>query len=94
VNQKHLEELIAVGEHDRIFPLFTREDLAQRWGKKRTTVHELSKTRPDFPKPIIGIFKSEVKPYYPLFEVERFEREYKQLTEGKQGRKLELKVTE
>jgi hypothetical protein len=73
---KELNELITVGQHDKIFPLFSKADLAKRWGKSLQGVHWLAENQNNFPKPI-EIFYSDSanNVYYPLCEVLRYEQE-------------------
>jgi hypothetical protein len=75
---KHLEELIAVGQHDKIFPLFNKTDLAERWGISKAGVSWILKHKENAPQPISEIFHSKpYREYYPLFEVLRYEQERK-----------------
>jgi hypothetical protein len=73
---KELNELIAVGQHDKIFPLFNRQDLAKRWEKTTGGVTWIFQNHENAPKPINEIFQSvPYREYYPYFEVLRYEKE-------------------
>lgn len=56
-----------------IFPLQTPASLAARWGVDRTLVQRRKERHKDFPKPVKG-FVDGASSYYPMYEVERYER--------------------
>lgn len=69
-------KLIELNYEARIFPLFTRQDLAARWGVSVQVVNNWSRRRTDFPKEIKGAaLGSRPVCFYPLYEVERYERQ-------------------
>jgi hypothetical protein len=59
-------------EGKKVFPLFTKQGLAARWGVDRQTVQNWSTRHTDFCKPINGVIVGAGS-YYPFYEVERYE---------------------
>lgn len=58
---------------EEVFPLYTKQALVERWGVSRQTVDSWAARHTDFPKPIEGLVMGG-GPYYPLYEVERYEK--------------------
>lgn len=56
------------------FPLFTKQELANRWGVSRQVVQKRCNSHTNFCKPVTGFIKGSGS-YYPLYEVERYEKE-------------------
>lgn len=70
---KALEEIEEQGIAAGVFPFYTTQALAERWGlKDRRLVNNWSKRHEDFPKPVQGLIKGG-GPYYPLYEIVRYE---------------------
>lgn len=70
---KKLEELEEQGIAAGVFPFYTNQALAQRWGVERRVVNNWSKRHVDFCKPVLGLIKGG-GPYYPLHEIIRYEK--------------------
>lgn len=74
-------KIIAEGLKEKLFPLHTVQSLANRWGVRPNVVSNWAARHSNFPRAIIGV----VHPtkgrglYYPLYEVERYERERQDL---------------
>jgi hypothetical protein len=79
------EEIVAAGVASGLFPLYTKKDLAERWGESIQVVNNWSNRHKDFPKALSGILAKEpegkrmgggagVGGLYPLYEVERYEQ--------------------
>jgi hypothetical protein len=60
-------------KEDKVLPLFTKQGLAERWKTTRQNVNNWEGRHIDFCRPIDGIVIGGGR-YYPLFEVERYER--------------------
>jgi hypothetical protein len=69
VGQERLNKYIEYN----VFPLFTKQGLADRWKTTRQNVNNWEGRHMDFCKPIDGFVNGGGK-YYPLFEVERYEK--------------------
>jgi hypothetical protein len=57
----------------KVFPLYTKQSLAIRWGVDRQTVQNWSVRHTDFCQPIEGIVEGGGS-YYPAYEVEKYEQ--------------------
>lgn len=56
-----------------IFPLQTPASLAVRWGVDRSLVQKWKERHEDFPRRALG-YVDGASSYYPIYEVERYER--------------------
>jgi hypothetical protein len=66
-------EYLKKGEDAKILPVFSGAELAKRWGVSRQAVNNWACRHTDFCKPIYGVVSGSTT-YYPLFEVERYEK--------------------
>lgn len=67
------KEFIELGLRTGIFPLHTKQDLADRWGVTIQVVNNWAARHNDFPVPLTENVING-RPLYPLCEVERYER--------------------
>ncbi|AHJ88624.1 hypothetical protein GBK2_26 [Geobacillus phage GBK2] len=70
----YVEDLLKMGREMGILPLYTKKALAERWGVSKQVVQNWSMRDENFCKPIEGLVIGK-GPYYPLCEVERYEKE-------------------
>jgi hypothetical protein len=79
------EEILAAGASVGLFPLYTKKDMAERWGESIQVVNNWSNRHEDFPKALSGILAKEpqgkrmgggagVGGLYPFYEIERYEQ--------------------
>lgn len=68
---------VELGKTNSIFPLFSMQDMAKRWGKSIQTVKNWEDRYEDvFPNKLPGVCEDgKSRPVYPLYEVLRFESE-------------------
>ena len=55
------------------YPLYSKTELAKRWGVSRQVVNNWAARHTDFCKPIHGVVEGSTM-YYPYFEVKRYEQ--------------------
>lgn len=53
------DQVIAAGYDCELFPLYTKKDMADRWGVSVALVGAWSKRHTDFPKPVTGILAND-----------------------------------
>jgi hypothetical protein len=68
-----VNDLVSIGHSNNVFPLFSKQDLANRWSVTRYVVGMWALRHDDFPKPVEGITLT-AGPLYPLYEVKRYEK--------------------
>jgi hypothetical protein len=73
MTKNYNQKIIDLGLEWNIFPLFTKNELSERWGVSRYVVGMWSQRHADFPNAIEGIVKGG-GPYYPFYEVEQYEK--------------------
>jgi hypothetical protein len=77
VNISKPEQVIEAGKSVGLFPLFTRQAMADRWGVSIQVLGNWAKRHGDFPAPINGLLASDPRGgfggLYPANEVERYE---------------------
>lgn len=83
---RHMEpdEIITAGKDAELFPLFTKKDMADRWGESIQVIGNWAKRHTDFPKPVTGILAGDPAAgkgggavaggLYPAYEVYRYEK--------------------
>lgn len=68
------DQLVGLAEANRIFPLFTKQDMASRWGVSVQVITNWSRRHDDFPQEMTGVFQDDKAGIFPISEVERYEQ--------------------
>lgn len=71
-------DFLKLGQANGIFPLFTKQDLAERWGKSIQLINNWGRRHSDFPEKFSGILIQDqgehTRGFYPAYAVYKYEK--------------------